>query len=354
MELVRAVIGGSGSSSSTPFLNCATSRNPCRTCADALENPKGRNHRLNPSFLLQLRHPQDGTLHNILVDCGKTFRETAIKVFPSHGVRDLSAVLLTHDHADACYGLDDLREFNRLDDTSGDGIDVYADGKTLQSVHRVFRYLFPAVVDGDAKLVGVGAGSGTNYHEKKTNWTAALTWHCMEPGAVESVHVRARLPDPQSPQKPSAIWQFVPIPVLHGPDYYSNAFLMRLGHSARKTVSFLLYASDVSDITEEFLLHVAMGKQALCVGEEVPDPQLEVLLLDMTSRRSYPSHMSVSQSLSAATQMGARSTIFVGMSHTLEYNDMMQELRDRGLSANMTIGYDGMVVWEESELDSGR
>ena len=43
------------------------------------------------------------------IDVGKTFRENAIRWYPKHGVTKLDAVLLTHGHADAILGLDDLR-----------------------------------------------------------------------------------------------------------------------------------------------------------------------------------------------------------------------------------------------------
>ena len=45
----------------------------------------------------------------ILIDCGKTFREQAIEFFPKKGLRKIDALILTHHHADAIDGLDDLR-----------------------------------------------------------------------------------------------------------------------------------------------------------------------------------------------------------------------------------------------------
>ncbi len=43
------------------------------------------------------------------IDCGKTWRESALRWYRRHGVRHLDAVVLTHEHADATLGLDDLR-----------------------------------------------------------------------------------------------------------------------------------------------------------------------------------------------------------------------------------------------------
>jgi glyoxylase-like metal-dependent hydrolase (beta-lactamase superfamily II) len=45
-----------------------------------------------------------------LIDCGKTFREVVLKVFPKYGLKEIGALLLTHGHADAILGMDDLRD----------------------------------------------------------------------------------------------------------------------------------------------------------------------------------------------------------------------------------------------------
>lgn len=46
----------------------------------------------------------------VLIDCGKTFREVILNLFPKHGLKEVGALLLTHGHADAILGMDDLRD----------------------------------------------------------------------------------------------------------------------------------------------------------------------------------------------------------------------------------------------------
>jgi phosphoribosyl 1,2-cyclic phosphate phosphodiesterase len=66
------------------------------------------------------------------------------------GVADLSAVLYTHDHADHCHGIDDLRAiFHRR----GSRIPCYMDPATMNTLTRRFDYVFaghdgyPAIAD---------------------------------------------------------------------------------------------------------------------------------------------------------------------------------------------------------------
>ena len=42
-----------------------------------------------------------------MVDAGKTMRPACLKSLPKLGISSIDALLLTHDHADAIFGLDD-------------------------------------------------------------------------------------------------------------------------------------------------------------------------------------------------------------------------------------------------------
>ncbi|KAL2462564.1 RanBP2-type domain-containing protein [Forsythia ovata] len=80
----------------------------CPVCSKAVE-PGNKNRRLNTSLLIRVPRPSGNC--NILIDAGKFFYHSALKWFPTYGIRTIDAVIITHSHADAIGGLDDLRDW---------------------------------------------------------------------------------------------------------------------------------------------------------------------------------------------------------------------------------------------------
>ncbi|KAH0460080.1 hypothetical protein IEQ34_010743 [Dendrobium chrysotoxum] len=98
-----------GTSEGIPRVSCLT--NPlknCMVCQKATE-PGNKNRRRNTSILI--RYASDNGRFNILVDAGKFFYHSALTWFPIFGLRNIDAVIITHSHADAIGGLDDLRDW---------------------------------------------------------------------------------------------------------------------------------------------------------------------------------------------------------------------------------------------------
>ena len=79
-------------------------------CEDAAKRPGSKNARRNVSLLVRFRPADGGACTHLMVDAGKTMREGAIALLPGLGVSSIDALLLTHAHADAMLGLDDLRD----------------------------------------------------------------------------------------------------------------------------------------------------------------------------------------------------------------------------------------------------
>jgi phosphoribosyl 1,2-cyclic phosphate phosphodiesterase len=102
-----------------------------------------------------------------------------------------------------------------------------------------------------------------------------------------------------------------PIPVTHG-----KADI--LGWRVRD----FAYLTDVSEIPRESM--------PLLQG-------LEVLLLDCLRYKFHPTHISVEQSLAYASQIAAKSTYLIHMTHELEYASL-----ESTLPQGVHVGYDGL------------
>lgn len=135
---------GTGTSVGVPSVGC-----DCDTCLS--DDP--RDNRLRTSVLIEHQGK------NIIIDPSIDFRQQALRV----GLRHLAAILVTHSHADHCFGLDDTRPIMFRDGA----IPVYASDITWQGLRRIFSYAFepagypgvprivPHSIDGDFDLLGL-------------------------------------------------------------------------------------------------------------------------------------------------------------------------------------------------------
>ncbi len=129
---MRAVILGSGTSSGVPRIG-----NDWGDCDPA--DP--RNRRSRASIIIET------ATTSILVDTSPDMREQLL----SADVDAVDAVIWTHDHADHCHGLDDLRQLYHARRAPVIG---YAQPATLDSLSHRFAYAFdgrdgyPATVEG--------------------------------------------------------------------------------------------------------------------------------------------------------------------------------------------------------------
>ena len=135
------------------ILGCGTSFGVPRIGQDwgACDPAEPRNRRRRVSILVE----HEGT--RILVDTGPDLREQLLDA----GVSSLDAVIWTHDHADHCHGIDDLRAvFHHR----GAPLAGYARPVTRAVLIRRFDYIFegkggyPAIVDLSALPDGLQIG----------------------------------------------------------------------------------------------------------------------------------------------------------------------------------------------------
>lgn len=80
-----------------------------------------------------------GSARDLNRTCDSFISESALDIFPRYGIREIDALILSHGHADAVLGLDDLRAW-----TSGgiqESVPVYLNEETFAVVSRAFPYL---------------------------------------------------------------------------------------------------------------------------------------------------------------------------------------------------------------------
>ncbi|EPQ29119.1 uncharacterized protein PFL1_03407 [Pseudozyma flocculosa PF-1] len=247
--LRKVVFLGTGTSGQVPAIHCVTSPDfgGCATCADAVR-PGSRNHRGCTSVALVGRHSHDDDDGStILIDCGKTFYSSALVHFPRNGIRRLKAVLLTHAHADAILGLDDLRAWT-MGSVVQPFVDIYLTEQCMQTVQGMFPYL----VDRSKSTGGGDVGT--------------LRWHIIDPDRPFWVGTgRSKV-------------EIQPLPVLHGFVNRKDPF-WTLGFR----IDGFSYVSDTHSIPET-TTQIMAGS--------------EVIVMDALKMDRHSSHFSFSQALS--------------------------------------------------------
>jgi phosphoribosyl 1,2-cyclic phosphate phosphodiesterase len=106
-----------------------------------------RNRRSRCSLMVRRLSPEGAPRQTtVLVDASPEFRLQTTAA----GARRLDALLLTHDHADQCHGIDDIRGFALA---QRQRIPVWMDAATRETLERRFSYIFfgeggyPAIAD---------------------------------------------------------------------------------------------------------------------------------------------------------------------------------------------------------------
>src|SRR5688572_242182 len=120
---MRVRILGSGTSTGVPRIG-----NDWGDC----DPNEPKNRRTRSSILIE----SEG--ERLLVDCGPDLREQLLAA----DVADVARAIITHDHADHCHGIDDLRQIAQH---IGRQVAVIARPLVLERLRSRFAYLFQDV-----------------------------------------------------------------------------------------------------------------------------------------------------------------------------------------------------------------
>ena len=285
-------------------------------CMEANKNPTSKNARSNVSILVRFSPSADDAPFYLMIDAGKTMRPACIKTLPTLGVQSIDALLLTHDHADAIFGLDDLRDLQVqtevIDETTGTLIGYKVGGsgamriisnrQTLRMARTAFPYLAkPAdYVDAEKTLL--------------RRRVASFRWEQLP-------HDNASLDLGGLPVRC--------FPVYHGGEYISLGFVV--GRAAA-THPFV-YISDVKDVPAE--------TQAFLEARPI-----ETLVVDLLRRADHTTHFSFDEAVAFVRKLAPQRAYFVGMAscEVGDHDEVNAELASLAAAdgLHMELAYDGL------------
>ncbi|KAL3689445.1 hypothetical protein R1sor_015754 [Riccia sorocarpa] len=262
-ESSELIILGSGSSTGVPSPVCLLrpSDPPCPVCHKAMEGPPKAN---------------------------KNYR--------------IDALILTHEHADATLGLDDIRgvqNFSALNDV--EPMPVFVSQQTMDSLLARFPYLVEKKLKAGQEVRRV----------------AQLDWRVIQTSCSTFFEAFGL--------------EIVPLPVMHGEDCLSLGFLFGKKHR-------VAYISDVSRIPESTERLISAD------GEFGP---VDVLILDTLFKyRRHNTHFCLEDSLATVKRLRPKRAFFVGMTHEFDHERDNLELAEWSRRENLSVqlAYDGMRI----------
>ncbi|CAO3663939.1 unnamed protein product [Umbelopsis vinacea] len=248
-----------------------------------------------PFHLIRVRDHRDpeGRLRNILVDCGKTFYQSAIDIFPRYGIREIDGLILTHGHADAVLGLDDLRSWTSAGSVQ-ETVPIYLSDESFAVVSRAFPYLV-----SKAHATGGGEVASFNFNVVKRDETFEI-----------------------------AGLDIVPLPVHHGVFMSTGEPYWCFGYQFGNQLSCVMDANFVPSETFDRMRNS------------------DILIVDCLREEPYLSHFGYYQALDVIKEVKAKHNYFIGMAHNLEHDDLKERATIFGKEQGLYVSpaYDTLKV----------
>lgn len=301
----------------------------------SMGDPKlNKNYRNNPSLLISHRNNDDGDgdgdssssstsspLRNVIIDVGKTFREGALRWMPHHGIYNIDGIVLTHEHADAILGLDDLRGFQISPHmmkgrgmTHTASLPVFLSPLCLDTVKQVFSYLVPKELsEQEKRKEKEDASKGI----KVVRYVASLDFQTVQ--FFQPFY--------------AAGLKMIPLPVKHGEDLICNGYAFSVNGDKGETIN-VVYLSDISRMipeTEKYIM------------EELPPT--DILVVDsLLYKKKHSVHYSLDQALELVERLKAKKTFIVGMNcdDFPEHEDANRLIQER--NSTVELAHDGLAI----------
>ncbi|KAG8953228.1 hypothetical protein FRC04_002638 [Tulasnella sp. 424] len=395
------IFNGTGTSTSIPSIQCLTNPNTtCKTCPTT-RTPQGKkNIRRNTSGILRKRITElvdDGNGGKktqerdvvIVIDVGKTFLQAALEWFPKYGLSKIDAVLITHAHADATNGLDDLRGWTQ-DGTIQAHLDIYVNAPSFGEIKRAFPYLVSKELATGGGLVpefqwhiiedGVpfSVGGENGFWITPVEVDHGLRFPAPKPtlnppldrihGPLNTESPGARTPVSISTTQPIASDKTGPLEPPRGEPFKCFSFIFN---------NSLIYMSDVSNIPDEQWptilqppLQPGSGPTSTAKNNgtvQPPRADYKVFIVDVLRPRPYVSHFGLDQGVQAVRKLGATRNYFLGFSHDVNHDQWLAigeaigqppETRaqnsDPDVQAALDLVSEGPPVWMRPAFDGLR
>jgi len=272
------VMLGTGTSAGVPVIGC-----DCAVCTS--DDP--RDQRTRPAACVRFVDAQ-GQPRVIFIDASPDLREQVLR----HKLQRCDAIIFTHNHVDHTFGLDDVRRFNVVMQAP---IHIYAEGRTLEFLDRVYRHIF------------------ARHKNVNDSFVATLIPHAIEVDQPLDVHGL----------------RFTPVRLLHGKLPVLGYRIEAIDASGQRAEPQpgplpLAYCTDVSGIPPESWPRLT---------------GLGTLVLDMLRYRRHPTHFSVDEAVETAGRIEAERTFFTHMTHDIRHAELDPELPE-----GMALAYDGLVI----------
>lgn len=258
---MRATLLGCGTSAGVPRVG-----NVWGKCDP--ENPKNRRTRVS-------LHVQIDDVTGLLIDTSPDLRQQCL----DNDIDCITHVVWTHDHADHCHGIDDLRGFFFL---SREPLAGYARDYTYERLETRFDYVFE--------------GTG--------GYPTIVDMQLME----DIIHLPS-----------GCMLDFADQP--HGGSRST-------GIVVRNDISKICYATDFSAIKDEMV-------------ETYRD--CDLLFVDCLRMNPHPTHAHFDMALELARRSNAKETILIHLDNSMDYAAVSDEIEKQRMGHKVSVGYDGLV-----------